>query len=311
MKHIVVSTAASVVLLASCATHQPYWAPYPISVSYGVCCVRYGERIHPGVDFDISRGTPVVAVSDGVVLYVGWMPVYHGFYVQLDHEPQFQSLYSHLIEVHVKPGESLKRGQLLGLSGWDDTGRQYLHFAICRSSGGCALFSDSYDPGKHWLGGKPRCFDPQIDYSRYSRRDITHPVACSDHARELVAQAKQKVAEFRPPAASPSIQPGAALPPTQPIIDLRSVTGPWEGTRNVAGTVGVIKMTISEDGKYQTLIPQGTFTGTLRITGGKLEYSSDQTGRTGTISLHENEGRRILKGVSHDGVSSFDLSPAQ
>lgn len=201
MKHRVIGTVMGALLLASCAIHPPYWAPYSEArySPYGVCCVRYGDGRHPGVDFDVPPGTPVVAVSDGVVLRMAWMPVFHGFYVQLDHEPQFQSLYSHLIEAHVEVGQSVKRGQLLGLSGWDDTRRQYLHFAICRSSWGCAYFSDSYDPGKYWLGGRPRCFDPRLDYSRHSRREITHPLACSDHASALLAWAKGNERALRAP----------------------------------------------------------------------------------------------------------------
>lgn len=113
------------------------------------------------------------------------------------HGEDFRSHYAHLSKVLVREGQSLKRGQLIGLSGasnnYGKLNNQHLHFGLCTlKRGSCRNHSTTYDPKTLWLGGKPQCFDPQMDYSAYSMKDITLPIACGDYAKTLIDESKAK-----------------------------------------------------------------------------------------------------------------------
>jgi murein DD-endopeptidase MepM/ murein hydrolase activator NlpD len=177
---------------SSCGTHGPFY----VGIPYGAP-VSYGERRHPGIDFDISVGTPIISSSDGVVTLIGKPdtkdPVRGGISVGITHsEHSGMLLYSHLTKIFVVGGQWLKRGQLIGLSGANNNGYAHLHFGICKIGGNCMNYSETYDPNKFWLGGKAQCFDPNKDYSNYSQREITLPVACGDYAKKLTLESKGK-----------------------------------------------------------------------------------------------------------------------
>lgn len=87
-------------------------------------------RGHNGIDFLTPPGTPVLAVAPGLVIMVGVEPQGFGLYVLLEHE-WGQSIYAHLERADVSLGQSVARGQQIGLSG--NSGRStgpHLHFAI-------------------------------------------------------------------------------------------------------------------------------------------------------------------------------------
>ena len=85
---------------------------------------------HQGLDFAVPTGTPVSALNAGTVILA--RPLYfEGNCVVLDHGQGLLTLYLHLSEFKVKPGDRVERGQLLGLSG--GTGRAtgpHLHVAV-------------------------------------------------------------------------------------------------------------------------------------------------------------------------------------
>jgi murein DD-endopeptidase MepM/ murein hydrolase activator NlpD len=181
-----------VIFLSSCATHRPFYIDKP----YGGPA-PYGDGIHPGIDYGISTGTPIIAVSDGKVVYIGMTDGRDdGVTVAVFHGEHFGSAYGHLSKVFVKKDQLLKRGQLIGLSGASNNyGRidhQHLHFGLCKIDRcGSKNHSDSHDPKMFWLGGKPQCFDPKMDYSNYSQKDIILPVACGDYGKALIAESKR------------------------------------------------------------------------------------------------------------------------
>lgn len=86
---------------------------------------------HFGIDVACRQGSPVLAVSDGVVLFSGWMPEY-GNLIMLQHKQNIITLYSHLSMQLVRRGENVKSGQVIALSG--NTGTHttgpHLHFEI-------------------------------------------------------------------------------------------------------------------------------------------------------------------------------------
>lgn len=191
MKKLLSCLILNVLLVSSCATHGPFYVGNP----YGAP-VSYGEGRHPGIDFDISNGTPIIAASDGDVVYLGEPcpsdPSCGGIFVALGHSDRIASLYGHVTKVFVKNGQSIKRGHLIGLSGASNSGYQHLHFGIYKRGENPKMYSKTYDPDDFWLDGKPRCFDPSMDYSKYSHEKITVPVACGDYAKVLISKTKSK-----------------------------------------------------------------------------------------------------------------------
>jgi murein DD-endopeptidase MepM/ murein hydrolase activator NlpD len=190
MKKPMCGLLLSILLAASCTTHGPFHVGTP----YGAP-VPYGEGRHPGIDFDLPIGTPIIAVSDGVVGYVGEPDPGQihsgGFFVIIRHSDHFKSIYGHLSEVFIENGQTLKRGQLIGLSGKGNTGYLHLHFGIAKISGRGINYSQTFNPNGFWLGGKPQCFDPNMDYAIYSQKDITLPVACGEYAKRLIGETKK------------------------------------------------------------------------------------------------------------------------
>ena len=99
------------------------------------------------------------------------------------------------------------------------------------------------------------------------------------------------------------------LPPATPVQDLRSLVGKWEGRVTSSGLSASepITWTVDADGSYD-LEPFGQ-KGRLEIREGKVRFKNLATGRTGTVTLHEGGGRRILRGVADDGLT-WELTPA-
>ena len=85
---------------------------------------------HAGQDFRAPVGTPVHATNAGKVALAHAL-YFEGNCVMIDHGGGLMTIYMHLSEFHVKEGDVVTKGQLLGLSG--GTGRvtgPHLHFAL-------------------------------------------------------------------------------------------------------------------------------------------------------------------------------------
>lgn len=85
---------------------------------------------HNGVDYAMPVGTPLLSVGDGTVIEARRDGA-AGNYIAIKHNGQYTTRYMHLKSIHVKPGEKVKRGQKIGLSG--NTGRStgpHLHYEI-------------------------------------------------------------------------------------------------------------------------------------------------------------------------------------
>lgn len=86
---------------------------------------------HRGVDFAVPIGTPVLSVGDGEVIRVNKNGGSGGNYVAIRHGRQYMTRYMHLSRILVNPGQKIKRGQRIALSG--NTGRStgpHLHYEI-------------------------------------------------------------------------------------------------------------------------------------------------------------------------------------
>jgi murein DD-endopeptidase MepM/ murein hydrolase activator NlpD len=107
-------------------TPAPLWdGPFTIP-SQGVRTSPFGARrsyqggplvgYHGGVDIAAPEGTPVFAPADGVVMMAEELRV-RGRVVILDHGAGVFTLYFHLSQMMVSPGQVVSRGELLGLIG--------------------------------------------------------------------------------------------------------------------------------------------------------------------------------------------------
>ena len=88
------------------------------------------ERFHAGLDLAPGLGARVVAAQTGKVIFANIRAGY-GWLIILDHGRDLNTWYAHLDEVLVKPGQSVKRGDLIGYVG--KSGRAtgpHLHFEV-------------------------------------------------------------------------------------------------------------------------------------------------------------------------------------
>lgn len=88
-------------------------------------------REHHGVDYLVSEGTPVFATADGKIKSLSEKNSSHGKAVTIDHGNGYQTSYSHLLDIRVKKGQKVKRGDIIALSG--NTGLSFaphLHYEV-------------------------------------------------------------------------------------------------------------------------------------------------------------------------------------
>jgi len=101
--------------------------------------LTYGLRLHPifnvmkdhkGLDFAAPTGTPVYATGDGKIS-MSYFSESYGNVIYIDHGHDFETRYAHLSQFAVKPGENVKRGQIIGYVG--NTGNSvssHLHYEV-------------------------------------------------------------------------------------------------------------------------------------------------------------------------------------
>jgi murein DD-endopeptidase MepM/ murein hydrolase activator NlpD len=105
----------------------------------GYLSAGFGNRIdpftglrdfHPGIDISVPRGTQVLAPADGVVVFCGPRAGY-GNAMMIDHGFGVVTRYGHLDAFNVRPGQRVRRGDLIAFSG--NTGRStapHLHYEV-------------------------------------------------------------------------------------------------------------------------------------------------------------------------------------
>jgi murein DD-endopeptidase MepM/ murein hydrolase activator NlpD len=135
----------------------------PVSGGDVVLASGYGPRrspytqemeFHAGIDLAAPRGTPVLAPAAGTVAWAGvltararddWWRL--GKVVVIRHGDRFRTIFGHLDAIRVRPGQSVKRGDVLGdlgETGW--TTAPALHYEIRRLDGG------------DWIAVEPRVY---------------------------------------------------------------------------------------------------------------------------------------------------------
>ena len=82
-----------------------------------------GKKMNPhaGMDIAAPEGTDVKAAGDGIVTLNADNLFYSGNVIVLDHGYGLQTIYAHLSEMNVTPGQRVKKGEVIGKVG--KTGR--------------------------------------------------------------------------------------------------------------------------------------------------------------------------------------------
>lgn len=124
----------------------PLSSPAPTTSSFGwrTHPITGSRRFHSGVDIGAPMGAPVVAAGTGIVMSSGWLGGY-GKAIVIQHNGVQQTLYGHLSEVFVQPGQRIEQGTVIGRVG--STGNStgpHLHFEtkVATTDGWVAI-----DPG--------------------------------------------------------------------------------------------------------------------------------------------------------------------
>jgi murein DD-endopeptidase MepM/ murein hydrolase activator NlpD len=78
----------------------------------------YGTpKMHKGLDFAASQGTPIYATGNGEVEIAGFTGDGYGNHVIINHGYGYETLYGHMVKVKVNRGQKVKRGQVIGWVG--------------------------------------------------------------------------------------------------------------------------------------------------------------------------------------------------
>ncbi|QSJ19473.1 peptidoglycan DD-metalloendopeptidase family protein [Nostoc sp. UHCC 0702] len=110
----------------------PLSIPSPITSLFGwrVHPISGDRRFHAGTDLGAPTGTPVLAAAKGQVETANWMGGY-GLAVTINHTSAQQTLYGHMSEIFVQPGQWVEPGTVIGRVG--STGNStgpHLHFEV-------------------------------------------------------------------------------------------------------------------------------------------------------------------------------------
>ena len=126
------------------ARAKRHWSDRPVNTSFvipvdGRISSNFGlrrffnnqaRRPHSGLDIAAVEGTPIKAMESGTVIEADNF-FFSGNMVYLDHGQGLISLYAHMHNIHVKTGDHVEKGQIIGTVG--QTGRvtgAHLHMAV-------------------------------------------------------------------------------------------------------------------------------------------------------------------------------------
>lgn len=117
-------------------TNFPVAAWHGISDAFGT--PRGGGSYHTGIDLDMYgfAFSPIFSVCDGVVTKTEYLTYSYGYHVVVDCGDGWTTLYAHMSQINVTPGQRVSAGATLGLTGLTGfTTGHHLHFEILYNGG--------------------------------------------------------------------------------------------------------------------------------------------------------------------------------
>ena len=91
---------------------------------------KIDQQVHLGYDLAVTQHVGVQASNDGTVVYAAPLGIY-GNCIVVDHGYGLQTIYGHLSRIDVHEGDTVKQGQVMGLSGQTGmAGGDHIHFAM-------------------------------------------------------------------------------------------------------------------------------------------------------------------------------------
>lgn len=103
----------------------------------------FGMRIHPfykvlkmhtGMDFTAPTGTEIYSTGDGVVKSIEYAQRGYGYHTIIDHGFGYETLYAHMSQIIVRPGQKVRRGTVIGYVGNTGTSvAPHLHYEVLRN----------------------------------------------------------------------------------------------------------------------------------------------------------------------------------
>ena len=133
--------------------------PVEAKISDDFAAHKKRKSVNPGVDYMVPVGTPLLAVADGVVARISNTVTGAGGRVGLiDFPSGHKADYLHLSRVEVAKGDSVKKGQVIGLSGGSGLGKElgygpHLHFSF--REGGTFLTGTGNIDYEAFIGSPP------------------------------------------------------------------------------------------------------------------------------------------------------------
>jgi hypothetical protein len=129
-------------VLSAAVSGEPMWegvfyrnlgspkAQYAEHRTYLLDKVEIDQQTHYGIDIAGLAKMPIKAANDGMVIFAENLGIY-GNCIIIDHGAHVYTMYAHLSQMDVTPGQSVARGQDIGRSGNTGmAGGDHLHYAM-------------------------------------------------------------------------------------------------------------------------------------------------------------------------------------
>jgi murein DD-endopeptidase MepM/ murein hydrolase activator NlpD len=132
------------------STPKGWPTPGRISSNYGTRSdpITGKPQFHTGIDISAPRGTPIFATADGIVAFS--RPVANmGNIVVIEHGFGYSTIYAHIKQSNVKPGQRVKQGDVIAFVG--SSGRTtgpHLHYEVWKNN--CSVNPYNFVVGKMW-----------------------------------------------------------------------------------------------------------------------------------------------------------------
>jgi murein DD-endopeptidase MepM/ murein hydrolase activator NlpD len=123
------------VRLNKLVSHIPVMLPeYKVKVTSHYGMRRHPKRkrkkLHNGIDLQGHKASPIYASANGLIAAINRKGAY-GNMIEIKHSNKFTTKYAHLKKIYVTEGDTVIKGQIIGLQGisGNSTG-EHLHFEI-------------------------------------------------------------------------------------------------------------------------------------------------------------------------------------